>query len=670
MATLSSSRAESGGYAALIVDGGFEAVLWTQFLAAFNDNVYKMIVSVGAVELAANQLLGSRYLALAGAVFVLPFLLFAGYAGQIADRFSKTRVLQITKAFEILIMAFGMLALYARSIDMLLIVLFLLALQANFFSPAKYGILPEMLSEAQLTRANGLVELTTFAAIVLGSSVGSLLFARWKNEPLVLGATLLAIALLGSLVSVFIRQVPASGSTLPMRWNPFAEIWTGTRHIWRDRALRLTVAGISYFWFLGGLFQMTIILVGVESLHLSDARIGLLVTALAVGIGAGSIAAGWLSGGQVEIGLVPAGAALLGLCSIGVGCARTFPSMLVWLAGVGFAGGLFIVPLNAFLQEHAEREEKGRLLATNNFHNMLGVIVASGTLYLFHELLHWKPQHILVGLGGLTLAATLLIAWLVVTPLVRFVIWSLAHLLFKIRIVGAANIPLQGGALIVSNHVSYADAILVACATPRLVRFLMWRPLYDNKWFHPLARLFQSIPIPTGAPKQSLRAVRTARAELQQGGLVGIFPEGEVSRTGRMKPFERGVDLITHGLDSIPVVPVYLDGLWSSAFSMQDGRPRASRFRLRHEVTVFIGAPLSGDVGAERLERRVLELGTLAVESRQRPTATRSQRFTGAAERHSSPAAAADSTGQRLSDGPTIAPARRASEEAENNDAN
>src|SRR5260370_33230824 len=166
MAPANQFRAKSGGYAALLADGGFQSFLWTQFLAAFHDNVYKMIVSVGAVDLAANQLLGSRYLAIAGAVFVLPFLLFAGYAGQLADRFSKTRVLQITKAFEIVIMGVGMAALYMRSVEMLLVVLFLLAMQANFFSPAKYGILPEMLGEAHLTHATGLLELATFPATV------------------------------------------------------------------------------------------------------------------------------------------------------------------------------------------------------------------------------------------------------------------------------------------------------------------------------------------------------------------------------------------------------------------------------------------------------------------------------------------------------------------------
>src|SRR5580698_4786604 len=243
MAIQKAVSAESGGYSALLRDGGFQSFLWTQFLAAFNDNVYKMIVSVGAVELAANQLLGSRYLAIAGAVFVLPFLLFAGYAGQLADRFSKTRVLQVTKAFEIVITGVGIIDLYFGSINMLLVVLFLLAMQANFFSPAKYGILPEMLSEAQLTRANGLLELSTFAAIILGTSVGSLLFARWKGEPLVMGAMLLGIAIVGSFTSLFIRKVPASGSRLPMRWNPFPETRTGLQHICSNRPMWLTVAG-------------------------------------------------------------------------------------------------------------------------------------------------------------------------------------------------------------------------------------------------------------------------------------------------------------------------------------------------------------------------------------------------------------------------------------------
>lgn len=646
----------ANGYTALLGDGGFQSFLWTQFLAAFNDNIYKMIVSVGAVELAANQLLGSRYLAIAGAVFVLPFLLFAGYAGQLADCFSKTRVLQITKAFEIAIMGVGMVALYARSIHLLLVVLFLLAAQANFFSPAKYGILPEMLPEAQLARANGLLELTTFAAIVLGASAGSFLFARWKGDPLTLGAALLAIAVAGSATSLFIRKVPASGSRLPMQWNPFGEIWTGVKHIYRDRALSLTVAGISYFWFVGALFQMTVILIGSESLHLSEVRTGLLVTALAVGIGTGSIAAGWLSGDVVDLGLVPCGAASLGVCSIGLGLAHSFTANLAWLAGAGLAGGLFIVPLNAFLQERAEPTEKGRLLATNNFVNMIGVVLASGALYLFHDLLHWTPSYIIGALGVATLAATIYIAWLVPAPLIRLVLRALAHVFFKIRIAGANNIPQKGAALIAANHVSYADAILIGCATPRLIRYLMWQPLYENKWLNPICRLFDTIPVPQH-PREALRALRQARTELQNDGAVCIFPEGELTRTSHVKPFERGVDVIRRGLDSTPVIPIYLDGLWGHALSLKGGRPFASRLTLRHSVTIYIGEPIVGDVSSEQLYQRVLELGTKAAQCGKTSRATLSHRFVSAAKRNWSAAAIVDSTGKRLTFGQTLAAA-------------
>src|SRR5277367_1742449 len=238
------SMTNATGYRPLLGNSRFQAFLWTQFLAAFNDNVYKMIVSIFAVQGVVGSDQSSRYLALAGAVFVLPFLLFAGHAGQLADRFSKTRVLQITKAFEILIMVLGIFALLANSIQLLLAVLFLLATQANFFSPAKYGILPELAPVAQLTRANGLVELSTFAAIVIGSSFGTFLYGHWKYQPLNMGLTLLGIAVVASVISLRITYVPPSGAAESFHWNPFSEIWTGARQLVRSRQLGLSVLGI------------------------------------------------------------------------------------------------------------------------------------------------------------------------------------------------------------------------------------------------------------------------------------------------------------------------------------------------------------------------------------------------------------------------------------------
>ncbi len=645
-------------YTALFRNRGFQSFLWTQFLGAFNDNVYKMIVSVAAVELAASQALGSRYLALAGAVFVIPFLAFAGYAGYIADRFSKTRVLQITKSFEIAIMVFGMLALSAHSINMLLIVLFLLAAQANFFSPAKYGILPEMIGEAWITKANGLLELTTFSAIVLGSGVGTLLFARWKGEPLTLGGILLAVAVAGSIFSIFIPRVPPAGSREPFRWNPFAEVVIGTRHLLADRRLAFTVAGISWFWFLGGLFQMAILLQGAEVLHLTEARIGLLVTALAAGIGAGSLAAGWVSGDSIDLGLVPVGAGLLGVCTIFTGMAVGFIPTLLWLAGAGFFGGLFIVPLNAWLQERANPLEKGRILTTNNFVNMVGVIAASGVLYLLHDVAHWSPGSILIALGIATLVASGYIAFVIPGPLLRFLTWCALKLFFRIRVVGAEHIAQAGGALIICNHVSYADAGLVGYLTPRFVRFLMWKPLYDNPWLNPLCRAFKAIPLPYGSPKESLRALEAARLELRAGHLVCIFPEGSITRTGHVHPFQRGVEFLLRRAEGTPVIPVYLDGMWGHMLSFKDGRFMDwRRFRFRQPITIYVGAPMTGVVTAQQIRDRVLELSTCAAQIRSAEAGTLACRFAQQARRHWRRTAIADSTGRQLTFGRLLAAA-------------
>lgn len=642
--------ANENSYRTLLAGKGFQSFLWTQFLAAFNDNVYKMIVSVGAVELAASRTLGARYLALAGAVFVLPFILFAGYAGQIADRFSKTRVLQYTKAFEIVIMLAGIAALEARSVNLLLVVLFLLALQANMFSPAKYGILPEMVSAAQLTRANGLLEFSTFAAIILGTSGGTMLFAQWKNEPLLMGGVLLAIAIIGSLTSLFIPRVVASGANEPFHWNPLREVIEGTARIAHNRPLWLTAAGISYFWFAGALFQLTAILLGEDALHLSATHTGLLVTALALGIGSGSIAAGWLSGDRIEIGLVPCGAALLGVSTIGAGLAHTFAGVSIWLAASGFAGGLFIVPLNAYLQEAAGANEKGRILATNNFLNSLGILLASGVLYLLRDVLGWGPSAILITLGILTLAATAIIASTVPAAFVRFAIWCLTRVFFRVRVTGLENIPQSGGALIIANHVSYADAILIGSLTSRPVRFLMWQPMYENKWLKPVCRLFETIPLAQGSAKEALRPLRQARAAIEAGEIVCIFPEGKLTRTAHVDVFQRGVEVIAHGLDSTPIVPIYLDGLWGHALSLKGGGIFNSPLRLRHRVTISIGHALPTTASPAEMRQRVLELGALSVNE----TATLSRGFITAAKRNWSRVAIADSTGKSLTYGQTL----------------
>src|SRR5579871_5748131 len=269
----------------LLKNAGFHSFLWTQFLGAFNDNVYKILVSMRAVHVAANSgQPSSMYLSLAGVVFVVPFLLFSGYSGHLADVVSKRKVLISVKIFEIFVMTLGFAAFFSTRIELMLVVLFLMALHSTIFSPAKYGIVPEMLPDKDLSRANALLEMSTFVAIVLGTSIGSFLFSAWKAEPWKMGVVLIAVALAGFLASLKITRVAPSGATAPFRWNPFAEVITGTRHLLKDRALTLTVVGISYFWFLGAFFQMDLLLVGSDVLKASDLKVGLMVTALAIGI--------------------------------------------------------------------------------------------------------------------------------------------------------------------------------------------------------------------------------------------------------------------------------------------------------------------------------------------------------------------------------------------------
>lgn len=606
------SDAKPGGnYRRLLGSFGFESFLWAQFLGAFNDNVYKMMVSMLAVEIAANEQLGARYLSISLAVFVLPYLLFAGYAGQLADRFSKTRVLQITKSLEIFTIILGLIALLLNRIELLLVVLFLLATQANFFSPAKYGILPEITTEAEITAANGLVEFSTLAAIVLGTSFGSLLIAYWKHSPWHLGGTLLAIAILGTLFSLKIPLVTASGAAEPFRWNPFYEVWLGYGRLRHNRALALTILGLSYFWFIGALFQAAVLLVGKEVLHAPELQIGLLVSLLAVGIGAGSIAAGWFSRTHIELGLVPLGSLLLGIFSVMLGFARSYGSVGILLALAGFGGGLFFVPLNAYLQERSGDQEKGRLLATNNFFNTVGMLLASWLLSALHDQLHLSPSVILAVLGAVTLAATVYVLSILPAEGLRVALFGLSRFVFRVRIIGAENIPTNGGAILISNHVSYADAVLIGSCTHRFIRFLMWKPIFDLRFANPFFRVLKAVPIDGGSPKDALRALRRAAEEILNGELVCIFPEGGLTRTREVQPFQRGVEKLLHDCAGAPVIPIYLDGLWQHPLSAVGRRRLWDWVRaLRREVTISIGSPIMDTRSASGLRDHVLATGS------------------------------------------------------------
>jgi len=627
---------------------GFRAFLWTETLGAFNDNAYKLVVSLLAVKLAVD--VGAKYLSMAGVVFFVPFLLFSGYAGQIADRCSKRSVLVITKAGEIVAMALGVGAFLNGSIAWMYGVLFLMALQSTFFSPAKEGILPELYPERDLSRVNGMVRMTTFVAIILGTTAGSVLLTAFGARTWVIGLVLVAFAVLGTMTSRGIDRVPASGGRRRVQWNPWAEVGDGVRRLWGDRPLLWTVVGIAYFWFFGALMQLALLLFAGESLGAGDLETGLLLASLAVGIAAGSIAAGRLSGGKIELGLVPLGCLGMGVSSFPVvWAAPNYALVAAALAVLGFWGGLFIVPLSAFLQKRPAAEEKGRALATSNFFTTVGVLAASGVLWFLYDIIGLSAAGIIMAAGAFAVLSTVIAVSLVPEFLARFVIWMLTHTIYRIRIVGSENIPQYGPALLVANHVTFVDGPIIAACIQRFVRFLVSERYYEK--FRPLFRLAKAVPVPVGTRKDVITTIRRAREAIEQGHVVCIFAEGYMTRTGNTGRFQRGLEKIVEGLDA-PVIPVHLGGLWGSIFSYEGGRyfwkrPR----RIPYPVTVSFGKPLPSSVRAHEVRQAVVELGADAAIAETDPNDTLARRFVRRARRHWSRPVVADTTGKRLTYG-------------------
>lgn len=392
----------------LIGRNGFTALVCSQFLGAFNDNLYKMVVSMLAIGTAINVGGAGAYISAAGIVFILPYLLFSGYAGFVADAFDKRTVLVATKVIEIGVMTLALAALIAGRIEALFVTLFLMAVQSTFFSPAKYGILPEILPAPLLLNANGILEMSRYVAVILGTVAGGALLAHFSDRPILMGAVLIAVACVGAITSLRINPVPRSGSRKRFQVNPWVEVVAGIRRLTKDSHLGLAVAGITYFEFLGSFVLLDVLLIGKEQMALDDLRTSLLGAFAGIGVGIGALSAGRLSRNRVELGLVPIGAAgvsaMLLVASYAIGA---YLQMVAAVVLIGFFGGLFFVPLNALLQHRAGVDEKGHLIATNNFLNMLGVLVSCLVLWLLRDGLEVLPDQILKLVGSLASCAAL-----------------------------------------------------------------------------------------------------------------------------------------------------------------------------------------------------------------------------------------------------------------------
>ncbi len=637
-----------GTYRKTLARPGAQAFFWTQFLGAFNDNIFKIVVSFIAMD-TLGPVDGAAF---TGAVFILPFLLFSGYAGHLADVHSKRQVLVWTKMLEVVAMALAVPALLTGRIDALLGVLFLMAAQSTLFSPAKYGIVPEMWPESDLSRANGLLEMSTFVAIVLGTSIGGLVFAAWRDTPEVIAAVLLAIALAGSLLSLRIPETGAGRSMQPMLWAPWSEVILGVHRLRTNRTLWMAAIGTVFFWFLGALLQMALLPHAQTTLLVNDTAATQLYTAMAIGIGTGSLLAGRLSGNQIELGLVPLGS--LGLAVFGLLLAAVAPSY--WLsaavlAALGLAGGLFVVPLNALLQQQPTADEKGRVLATANVMQTVGILMASAVLWFLGSYLGLTMTGVFVVAGLFTLAASFYALATLPAFFIRFTLWLLTHTIYRITVVGKQHVPHRGPALLICNHVSMVDGLLVGASVQRFVRFMMHGPYFNLPLVHSVVRRLYAIPVTAGDKAGAAASIERARAELQAGHVVCIFAEGSISRTGNLLPFKRGLERILAGLD-VPVIPVYLDRVWGSVFSFKQGRffwklPE----RLPYPITVAFGAALPSTITASLARTAISELATEAMPHRRGQRDQLHTAFAATAKRCWRGLAMADSTGQSLSYG-------------------
>ncbi|MGA2245677.1 MAG: MFS transporter, partial [Verrucomicrobiota bacterium] len=573
---------------------GFWALIVTQFQGAFSDNVLKnLVVFVALFGTSMTMAEKNSYGETMGALFSLPFILFSMAGGFLADRFSKRSVMLGVKIFELFIMTLVFAGLWSWNKYLLLAGVFLMGTHSAIFGPSKYGSLPELLPERRLSWGNGVLELGTFMAIILGTVAAAQMSEAFRGRQWMSGAVLVALALIGFSSCLAITKVPAASPQKRFNPNFPAEIWRQLRAMRGDRPLWLALAGNTYFNFLGMLLLLNLFFYGSETLQVTEIHIGYLNVALALGIGLGSLAAGYLSGGKIEYGLVPLGAFGLSMCSAWLAWPTvTLQESYLLLGLLGFAGGFFIVPVAALLQHHPSRGNKGQVQATANWLAFVGVFLASGAHWLLAQELSLTPRGIFLIGGILTLLGAIYVLVLLPDALLRFLLWCLTNTIYRIRIIGRDNIPAKGGALFVCNHLSFADALLLIASTDRPIRFLMFKNIYEKRGVKPFAKILGAIPISSEQrPRELIHALQTASDAIRNGEVVCIFAEGQITRIGQLLPFQRGFERIMKEVDA-PIIPVALDGVLGSPTSFERGRMRRFPEHLPHPVTVSFGTPL------------------------------------------------------------------------------
>ncbi len=606
-------------------------LLTAQFFGAFNDNAWKYILltlamrQVQAQSLADSELnaISQQRTTLAMLVFSLPFVLLSLPAGTMADRISKRSVIIATKALELLLMlgATAALSIWPGQITPLLVILGLMGMQSALFSPAKYGVLPELLPTDKLSGGNALMEMWTMLAIIAGTGLGPILLFADEGGAMpdltwIAGAILTLLAAIGFIGSLAMPRV------LPARAEGGlgTTIVGGTRAIFADRMLLSAVIGSVAYWLIISLLGQNVYVhtSTVASNYASGEMLtGLPPALFGIGIAIGAICAGRLSAGKIEVGLIPMGALIFASFTLAMGVMSATASdnlyTLCGLAtGMGLGAGLLVVPLNSLLQWRSPSDRLGSVLALTNVAVMIAVIGGSLSALLMSET--GLTSGASLGASAvvvLILAGTVIV--LMPSALIRMGLIAVTRLIYRLRVIGRANVPEQGGVLLTPNHMAFLDGLFVMAAISRPVRFVVYSGMYNKWWLKPFMKAMKAIEIDSnGGPRMILKALRDAGEYLDRGEVVCIFPEGQITRTGTMMPFRRGVQRIVKGRD-VPVIPVHLDRIWGSIFSFKQQRfVTKAPEHLPYPITVSFGAPLSPDTPVHEIRSAIVALGTEA----------------------------------------------------------
>ena len=608
----------------------FAPFFWTQFLGAANDNVFKnaFVVFVAFEAASLTSVDAGMIVNLIGAIFIVPFVLLSATAGQLADKYEKSRLIRLIKLLEIAIMIIALTGFWQRSVILLFLALALLGVHSTLFGPVKYAILPQTLKTEELVGGNGMVEMGTFVAILLGTIAGGLVVAIKPGGPLLAGTLGTAIAIAGWLISRAIPATPAPAPDLRINWNPITETWKNLRFAQTEIVVWRSMLGISWFWFYGAIYLAQLPVFTRDVLGGDEHVFTFLLATFSIGIGAGSLLCERMSGRKVELGLVPFGSIGLTLFALDLWLATRqmsavgqggLDAFLPWpqhwrvsadILLLGMFGGFYIVPLYALIQQRSAPTHRSRIIAANNILNALFIVVSAVIAIGLLKAGLTIPQLFLV-VGVMNAAVALYIYTLVPEFLMRFLAWLLVHTFYRVRAEGLDNIPEEGPCILVCNHVSYVDPVVIAACVRRPIRFVMDHRIFQIPVLSFIFRTMRTIPIAPAKEDAALKdwAFAEAAQALSAGEIVGIFPEGKLTETGELNPFRPGVQQMV-ATTPVPVIPMALRGLWGSFFSRShNGKAMRSLRGVFSRIGLVIAPPVpAADVAPEQLQARVLAL--------------------------------------------------------------